>query len=97
MASVVIARHELAPRRRRQCPPRNSPASPDTALRLTTPEAPHEAPVAQTAPEAVAPSAPAARSLDPEQMQQMALDLAALRQTVEHLAARSRPDGARDH
>ena len=40
-----------------------------TALRPTTPEAPQEAPVAQMAPEMVAPKAPAAPSLDPEQVQ----------------------------
>jgi hypothetical protein len=41
------------------------------------------APVAQT----VAPKAPTAPSLDPEQVQQMARDLATLRHTVEQLAA----------
>ena len=35
----------------------------------------------------VAPKAPATPSIDPEQVQQMARDLAALRQTVEQLAA----------
>ena len=40
-----------------------------TALRPTTREAPHEAPVAQMAPEIVAPKAPATPSLDPEQVQ----------------------------
>jgi len=45
------------------------------------------APVARTALENVAPKAPAASSIDPEQVQQMARDLAALRQTVEQLAA----------
>ncbi len=44
------------------------------------------APVAQTAPETVAPKAPAALSLNPAQVQQMALDLATLRQTVDRLA-----------
>jgi hypothetical protein len=42
------------------------------------------APVAQTA---VAPNAPAAPAFDPEKIQQMAWDLATLRQTVEQLAA----------
>ena len=42
------------------------------------------APVAQTA---VAPNAPTAPSFDPEKIQQMARDLATLRQTVEQLAA----------
>jgi hypothetical protein len=45
------------------------------------------APVAQTAPETVAPKAPAAPSLDPEQGHQIALDVAALRQNVEQLSA----------
>jgi hypothetical protein len=45
------------------------------------------APVTQTAPETVAPKAPAASSLDPEQVHQIALDVAALRQTVEQLTA----------
>jgi hypothetical protein len=45
------------------------------------------APVTQTAPEKVAPKAPAAPSLDPEQVHQIALDVAALRQTVELLTA----------
>jgi hypothetical protein len=42
------------------------------------------APVAQTA---VAPNAPATPAFDPEKIQQMAWDLATLRQTVEQLAA----------
>lgn len=45
------------------------------------------APVTQTAPEMVAPKAPAAPSIDPAQVQQIARDLATLRQTVEQLAA----------
>ena len=43
-------------------------------------------PVAQTAPAAVAPKAPVAPSIDPDQVHQMALDLAALRHIVEQLA-----------
>jgi hypothetical protein len=43
--------------------------------------------VAQTAPAAIAPKAPTAPSLDPAQVQQMVQNLAALRQTVEQLAA----------
>ena len=50
-------------------------------------ETPQATPVAQTAPAAVAPSAPVAPSIDPEEVHQIALDLAALRQTVEQLAA----------
>ena len=45
-----------------------------TALRPTTREAPHEAPVAQMAPEIVAPKAPATPSLDPEQVQDFRID-----------------------
>jgi hypothetical protein len=64
-------------------------ASPEnTAVRPFVPETPQAAPVAQIAPEAVAPSAPtAAPSLDLQQVQQIALDLAALRQIVKQLAA----------
>ena len=45
------------------------------------------APVAQTAPETVVPKAPAVPSIDQAQVQQIARDLATLRQTVEQLAA----------
>jgi len=58
-----------------------------TAVRSSVPETPQAAPVAQTAPENVAPKAPTAPSLDPEQVHQIALDVAALRQTVEQLTA----------
>ena len=45
------------------------------------------APVTQTAPEMVAPKAPAAPSLDPQQVHQIETDIAAVRQAVErHLA-----------
>ena len=57
-----------------------------TAVRSVT-ETPQAAPVAQAMPENVTPKAPSAPSIDPEQVHQMALDLAALRQTVEQLAA----------
>ena len=50
-------------------------------------QTPQAAPVAQTAPEAAAPKAPGSPSLDAEQVQQIALGLAALRQTVDQLAA----------
>ena len=43
--------------------------------------------VAQTAPENVTPKAPAAPSIDPEQVHQITMDLTALRQTVEQIAA----------
>ena len=42
---------------------------------------------AQSAPETVAPTAPVAPSLDAEKVQQITVDLAALRQTVKQLAA----------
>jgi hypothetical protein len=64
------------------------PAAPEnTAVRPSVPETPQAAPVAQTAPETVAPKTPAAPSLDPEQVHQIALDVAALRQNVEQLSA----------
>ena len=46
-----------------------------------------ETPVAQTAPAAVAPSAPVAPSIDPAEVHQIAMDLAALRQTVAQITA----------
>jgi hypothetical protein len=58
-----------------------------TAARSSVRETPQAAPVAQTAPENAAPKAPAAPSIDPEQVHQIALGLAALQQTVEQLAA----------
>ena len=62
-------------------------ASPEnTAARPPVPETQQAAPVAQTAPEAVAPT-PAAPSFDPEQAKQMAQSIDELRQTVGRLAA----------
>ncbi len=58
-----------------------------TAVQRSAPETPQAATVPQTAPETLAPKAPTTPSLDPEQLHQMALDLAALRQVVEELAA----------
>ena len=46
-----------------------------------------ETPVAQTAPAAVAPSAPVAPSIDPAEVHQMAMDLATLRQTMAQITA----------
>jgi hypothetical protein len=63
------------------------PAVENTAVRSPVPETPQVAPVGQTASVNVVPSAPAIPSIDPEQVHQIALDLAALRQTVEQLAA----------
>src|SRR5215469_8174641 len=48
---------------------------------------PQAAPVAQTAPAAVAPSVPVAPSIDPAEVHQIAMDLAALRQTVAQITA----------
>jgi uncharacterized coiled-coil protein SlyX len=48
---------------------------------------PQAPPVAQTAPESVTPKAPAAPSIDPEQVHQIAMDLTALRQIVEKITA----------
>src|SRR4029077_13637249 len=58
-----------------------------SAVRPSALETPQAAPVAQTAPENVTPKAPAPPSIDPEQVHRMAMDLTALRQTVEQLAA----------
>jgi hypothetical protein len=64
------------------------PASPEiTAVRPSVPETSQAATVAQTAPETVARTAPAASSLDPEQVQQMTQGLAALRGIVLQLVA----------
>jgi len=64
------------------------PVGPEsTAARSSVPETPQGAPVGQTAPETVAPKAPLSPSIDPEQVHRIALDLGALRQTVEQLAA----------
>ena len=64
------------------------PAGPENAaVRPSALETPQAAPVAQTAPENVAPKAPAALSLDPEQMQQLTRSLTTLQQIVLQLAA----------
>ena len=64
------------------------PAGPETtAIRPSVPETSQAATVAQTAPENGAPKGPAASYLDPEQVHQMARDLAALRQNVDQLIA----------
>jgi Cysteine rich repeat len=57
-----------------------------TAVHPSVPEA-QVATVAQTVPAAFAPQAPAAPPVDPEQVHQIAVDLAALGQTVGRLAA----------
>jgi hypothetical protein len=58
------------------------PTVESSGVRSPVPETPQAAPVAQTEPEKVVPSAPSVPSIDPEQVHQMALDLATLRQTV---------------
>jgi len=64
------------------------PVGPEYAsAQSSVPETPQAAPVAQTAPENVAPKAPVSPSIDPEQVHQIASDVTALRQTVEQLAA----------
>jgi hypothetical protein len=57
------------------------------AVPASVAEMPQAAPVGQAAPENVAPKTPAVSAPDPEQVHQIALDLAALRQSVEQLAA----------
>ena len=61
-------------------------AGPDTAVQPSVPET-QVATVVQTLPAAVVPKAPTASSIDPELVHQIALDLGALRQTVDQLAA----------
>src|SRR5262249_29486921 len=56
-------------------------------IRPSALETPQAATVAQTAPEPVASKAPAASSLDPEQMQQLTRSLTALLQTADQIAA----------
>ena len=62
------------------------PAPESTAVRSSLPAA-QVATVAQTVSAAVVPKAPAAPSIDPEQVRQIAMNLAALGQTVDQLAA----------
>jgi len=59
----------------------------DTTVRPPALETPQAATVAQTASETVASKAPAASSLDPEQMQQLTRSLTTLQQTTQQLAA----------
>ena len=58
-----------------------------TAVQPSALETPQAATVAQTAPETVASKAPAAPSLDPEQMQQLTRSLSTLQQTADQIAA----------
>jgi hypothetical protein len=59
----------------------------NTTVRPSALETPQAATVAQTAPETVASKAPAAASLDPEQMQQLTRSLTTLQQTADQIAA----------
>jgi hypothetical protein len=64
----------------------NPPASAEIATAPPSiPETAQAATIAQTAPDKVASKAPA--SLDPQQVQQLAMDVAAVRQSVEQVAA----------
>jgi hypothetical protein len=66
----------------------NTPAGAEIATaRQSLPETRQATPVAQTASDKVVPKTPIAASLDPQQVQQLALDVAALRQSVEQVAA----------
>jgi hypothetical protein len=63
------------------------PTSSDAAARLSLPETAQAATVAQTAPDKVAPRVPIAASVDPQQIQQIARDIAGLRQSIEQVVA----------
>ena len=58
-----------------------------TSVRPSALETPQAATVAQTSPETVATKAPAAPSLDPEQMQQLTRSLTTLQQSADQIAA----------
>jgi hypothetical protein len=58
----------------------------NASARSSVPMTPQSTPVAQTGPAAVAPKAPVAPSIDPDQVHQMVLDLSAQRHIVEQLA-----------
>lgn len=63
------------------------PTSSDAAARPSLPETAQAATSAQTAPDKVAPKFPIAASVDPQQIQQIARDIAGLRQSVEQVVA----------
>ena len=63
------------------------PAVAATSIQQPTAETPPAIPVVQVAPEVAAPKAPAAPSIDPEQIQQIVQSLTVLQQTVQQLAA----------
>jgi hypothetical protein len=61
-------------------------SSENAAARPSVPETAQAAIVAPTAPDKVSPKTPIAPSLDPQQVHQIALDVAALRETVQQVA-----------
>ncbi len=61
------------------------PTNSDAAARPSLPEMAQAATVAQTASDKVAPRVPIATSIDPQQIQQIARDIAGLRQSVEQV------------
>ena len=63
------------------------PTGQENTVRSSMPETPQSAPIPQAASEAVAPKAPATASIDPQKVQQMEADIAAVRQTVEQQLA----------
>jgi hypothetical protein len=63
-----------------------SPPGSESAAVQSSPKSSQTAPLAQTVPAAVTPSAPIAPAIDPAQVHQIAVDLGALRQTVEQIA-----------
>jgi hypothetical protein len=62
----------------------------NTAARSSVTETPQAAPVAQATPENITPKAPAAASLDQQQLQQIEANIAAVQQTVEQRLAAMR-------
>jgi hypothetical protein len=63
------------------------PTSSDAAARTSLPETAHAATFTQTAPDKSAPILPTAASVDPQQIQQIARDIAGMRQSVEQVVA----------
>ena len=62
------------------------PPGPESTAVQSSPKSPQTAPLAQTAPAAVKPSAPITPAIEPEQVHQIAVDLGALQRTVEQIA-----------
>ena len=59
----------------------------EATVQSPVPETPQSAPIAQATPQAVAPKTPATASIDPQQVRQLELDIAAVQQTVEQQLA----------